>query len=499
MGGLALPSSMHELRAKLTIKTIALLSMVVHLTILTIVLHMSRIRKAPGSPSYKSSSAVILTEAGKMISSFFLAARDLNRERREQQPGYAPLFESEDADRYNDRDEAALLKSHEKAGSVNDINTQLDRPRNHDLALGAPPSAPLWRIMLRECLGEGYMKLAIPALLFTIQNNLQYVASSNLSVPTFQITYQLKIPFTALCSVLLLGRVLSRKQWGTIGLLAVGVAIVQLSVQSSTITHHHDSHTNHPEMGKGPARLARRADADEQDMNQALGLMAVVISCLCSGFACVYFEKQLKKPVSAPSAVQNGNEENGMMSTPLPPPRPTNLWIKNIQMSFFALIVGTFIYILETFYSSADSLYFFTGFTSWAWVVVGLQIGGGLLAALVIKHADNIAKVFATSVSIILSFVASIPLFDYKLTLGAVVGGATVVGSTYLFAMAEQEQSAASKGPVGISSPRQPPIQLSNLSNSSMEEDEEEDIDRAIDELERSSSSDSLYTGKERA
>ena len=232
----------------------------------------------------------------------------------------------------------------------------------------------------------------------------------------------------------MLGRVLSRKQWGTIGLLAAGVAIVQLSVQSSTITHHQDGHTNHPAAGDRPARLLiKRADEGEADMNQLLGLVAVVISCLCSGFACVYFEKQLKKPVAQAAPAMNGSEENGTSHAPIAPPRPTNLWIKNIQMSFFALIVGTFIYILETVYSSADSLNFFTGFTAWAWLVVALQIGGGLLAALVIKHADNIAKVFATSLSIILSFIASIPLFDYKLTVGAVVGGATVVGSTYLF------------------------------------------------------------------
>lgn len=205
---------------------------------------------------------------------------------------------------------------------------------------------------------------------------------------------------------------------------------MQLSVQSATITHHHDGHVNHPEIGKSAIRLLfRRADPGEANMNQPLGLVSVVISCLCSGFACVYFEKQLKKPVAAPTP--DLGPENGAVAGA--PPRPTNLWIKNIQMSFFALLVGTVIYIGETMYSSADSLGFFSGFTSWAWAVIGLQIGGGLLAALVIKHADNIAKVFATSVSIILSFVASIPLFDYQLTLGAVVGGATVIGSTYLF------------------------------------------------------------------
>jgi UDP-sugar transporter A1/2/3 len=36
--------------------------------------------------------------------------------------------------------------------------------------------------------------------------------------------------------------------------------------------------------------------------------------------------------------------------------------------------------------------------------------------ALVIKYADNIAKNFATSVSIILSFLASVSLFDFEIS-----------------------------------------------------------------------------------
>ena len=109
-----------------------------------------------------------------MLASFLLAARDLNRERKTD---YAPLYQSEEPE--VDEQDGPTVKPYEKNGS--------------SLAGSAEAQLPLWRLILRECLGEGYFKLAIPALLFTIQNNLQYVASSNLSVPTFQITYQLKV------------------------------------------------------------------------------------------------------------------------------------------------------------------------------------------------------------------------------------------------------------------------------------------------------------------
>lgn len=47
--------------------------------------------------------------------------------------------------------------------------------------------------MKEDTFGPDWMKLSIPAFLFTGQSNLSYFASSNLSVPVFQITYQLKV------------------------------------------------------------------------------------------------------------------------------------------------------------------------------------------------------------------------------------------------------------------------------------------------------------------
>ena len=50
------------------------------------------------------------------------------------------------------------------------------------------------------------LKMAVPACLYVLQNNLNYIAVSNLDGPTFQLLYQLKILTTALFSVLMLKR-----------------------------------------------------------------------------------------------------------------------------------------------------------------------------------------------------------------------------------------------------------------------------------------------------
>jgi UDP-galactose transporter len=62
---------------------------------------------------------------------------------------------------------------------------------------------------------------------------------------------------------------------------------------------------------------------------------------------------------------------------------------------------------------------FFAGYNWVVWTAILFQAAGGIVVALVINYADNIAKNFATSVSIVLSCVASAVFFGFKVT-GAV-------------------------------------------------------------------------------
>merc|ERR1719506_1380024 len=72
------------------------------------------------------------------------------------------------------------------------------------------------------------LRVFVPAACFTLQNNILYVALSNLEPLVFQITYQIKTLLTALLSVRLLGRSFSRCQWISQAALTVGVALAQL-------------------------------------------------------------------------------------------------------------------------------------------------------------------------------------------------------------------------------------------------------------------------------
>lgn len=72
------------------------------------------------------------------------------------------------------------------------------------------------------------LKLLIPAGLYTLQNNLLFIALSNLDAATYQVTYQLKILTTALFSVLMLGKKLDSVKWVSLIILMVGVSLVQV-------------------------------------------------------------------------------------------------------------------------------------------------------------------------------------------------------------------------------------------------------------------------------
>lgn len=199
-------------------------------------------------------------------------------------------------------------------------------------------------------------KLSIPACLYVVQNNvrdlrlrrlvrwtltlphsqLQFVAASNLDVPTFQVTYNLKILTTALFSVFLLRRRLSARKWLALLFLAAGVGVVQLQSSTASGSTSHGSH----------------------EMDKYKGLAAVFCACMTSGLAGVYFEMVLK-----------GSK--------------ADLWIRNVQLSFFSLLPAATAVFAPGFRlfgggsttpNPTAGQPVFANFGGWAWAVVLIQV-----------------------------------------------------------------------------------------------------------------------------
>ncbi|KAG6917956.1 hypothetical protein DXG01_017140 [Tephrocybe rancida] len=348
--------------AGIPLKHISLVTLAIQNSMLTLIMHHSRV-STPPSLTYSAATAVLMNEVLKGIISLVIAYLRIEH--------------------HNDASQAAGLPWSVRARRLRKLGNGIFSP---------------------DC-----WKLSIPAILYgvkvpvvnaiithktlVVQNNLQYVAASNLDAATFQVTYQMKILTTAGFSVLLLRRKLSSSQWLALLSLAIGVGIVQIQAGqargiSETLT----------------------ASVDVHNMNAMKGFFAVAAACFTSGLAGVYFEMVLKNSQA-------------------------DLWVRNVQLSLFSLLPALVPIIFSN--RGTDAVDWFTAlfhnFGLWAWATVGVQVLGGLVTAMVIKYSDNILKGFATSLSIVLSFLASVALFQFKMTFTFILGSGIVLVATWLF------------------------------------------------------------------
>jgi solute carrier family 35 (UDP-sugar transporter), member A1/2/3 len=234
---------------------------------------------------------------------------------------------------------------------------------------------------------EGMLAMAVPAILYTIQNNLVFIAVHNLEAATFQVSYQLKILTTALFSTWMLRKRIGYLQWLALTLLAIGVGMAQIPPHS---IHSRSIPPVKPlqDVAVGSATVAAVAHQGPRLQSTGTGLVAVLLASLSSGFSGVYFEKALK---------------GGHLS----------IWIRNIQLGLFGLLFG----LLTIGFNDWRAVIrdgFFYGYTPAVWIMVLVGALGGLTVAVVVKYADNILKGFATSMSIILSALVSMWLFQFQ-------------------------------------------------------------------------------------
>uniref|UniRef100_A0A0N5CDM2 UDP-galactose translocator n=1 Tax=Strongyloides papillosus TaxID=174720 RepID=A0A0N5CDM2_STREA len=226
------------------------------------------------------------------------------------------------------------------------------------------------------------LKVCVPAMIYIVQNNLFYLAASHLDAASFMITSQLKIFTTALFSVTMLRKSLLKTQWIALFILFIGVSLVQMQT------------------GK--------TGGIDPKQKPFIGSLAVVGACCLSGFAGVYFEKILKGSA------------------------PVSIWMRNVQMAIFA-IPASFIGMFTQDGSSIMEKGIYYGYDFVVWLTVFWYGVGGLSVAVCIKYADNIAKNFATSVSIILSTVGSMYFFSFIPNTLFSLGAGLVILSIFLY------------------------------------------------------------------
>ncbi|KAF5615838.1 UDP-galactose transporter [Fusarium sp. NRRL 52700] len=244
--------------------------------------------------------------------------------------------------------------------------------------------------------GDGW-KLALTAAFYTLQNMLQYVAVGNLDAVHFQVLYQLK----------------------------AGSSSSSSSIPLRHMTDHFFPRSLH-ELGHVPTdnsqagHLAKRSatyqgidhDLPPLDplMNYSVGLVSVLVAATVSGLTGVYFEKLLKES-----------------------PTQASVWIRNVQLSFYSIFAAGLGGVIWQDGEGISEHGFFEGYNWVVWSAVVLQAAGGMLASVVIRDTDNIVKNFATSISIVISFLISIMLFQFEVSATFVIGTFLVLLSTWIY------------------------------------------------------------------
>ncbi|KAK4771873.1 hypothetical protein SAY86_013648 [Trapa natans] len=218
----------------------------------------------------------------------------------------------------------------------------------------------------------------IPAALYLVKNLLQYYIFAYVDAPGYQILKNLNIISTGVLYRIILKRELSEIQWAAFVLLCAGCTTAQLNSNSDRVL-----------------------DTPFQ------GWVMAVVMALLSGFAGVYTEAIIKKRPSRNINVQN-------------------FWLYIFGMMFNAIAI---------FVQDFDAVMnkgFFHGYSLITTLMILNHALSGIAVSMVMKYADNIVKVYSTSVAMLLTAVVSVFLFGFHLSLAFFLGSTVVSVSVYL-------------------------------------------------------------------
>merc|ERR1719461_2054815 len=88
---------------------------------------------------------------------------------------------------------------------------------------------------------------------------------------------------------------------------------------------------------------------------------------------------------------------------------------------------------------------FFAGYNFWTWIVILNNALNGLAISAILKYADNIARVYASSAAMLTTMVASVLLFGATLSSQLVLGICIVFASAIQYHVKPQHFDCADK------------------------------------------------------
>eukprot|EP01114_Cavostelium_apophysatum_P021051 TRINITY_DN7235_c0_g1_i1.p1 TRINITY_DN7235_c0_g1~~TRINITY_DN7235_c0_g1_i1.p1 ORF type:complete len:318 (-),score=48.07 TRINITY_DN7235_c0_g1_i1:77-1030(-) len=205
---------------------------------------------------------------------------------------------------------------------------------------------------------------SLPAVIYFIQNNLVFVALNYVDAATYQVLVNLKIITTGILFRFVLQRYLSSLQWSALVLLMIGCATSQLSLS---------------------------CDAESLFAVPPIGIAICVTLSVLSAAAGIATEWIMKNSSLKTDPLQR----------------------QNLHLYFFGIIFNGIGYIAER----DPQRGFFDGYSPSTFLVVLSYTLTGFFVALIMKHADNMVKIYSVAVSMVLTMLISSAIFpDFEPT-----------------------------------------------------------------------------------
>ncbi|CAI5716036.1 unnamed protein product [Hyaloperonospora brassicae] len=244
---------------------------------------------------------------------------------------------------------------------------------------------------------------AVPSLLYTIDNNLNYVILRFMDATTLAVLWNLKIVVTAVLFRFVLKRTLSELRKIAIVLLLVGV----LTSQSTHLRAQGDV-LNPLTSSRNETQPVDTLAADASTRDFGLGVLLVLVGVTLSSCASVFTEWTFKRKSDCPF-----------------------LW-QNLQMYVFGIAFNTAGVLLV----ESDDIVtkgFFHDFNHWTVAVIAVHSIGGIGVGFILKYLDNIACVYAHAMAMVLTMLFSMVFFSFSPTLELGCGLTVLLISMYIY------------------------------------------------------------------
>ncbi|KAL3797131.1 hypothetical protein HJC23_000469 [Cyclotella cryptica] len=272
--------------------------------------------------------------------------------------------------------------------------------------------------------------MGVPAALYSIQMTLEYLALGNLDAALFSVLVQTKLLATAGCAVLVLGKKIRKVQLISLMLLTIGVMLCNMKDYNAAGSSTRD----------GSRRLVDEEPSGNSvgEMDRTKGIIATLSIAACSGFASVYTEKVIKAKRTIVSRkgeqelpLQNHHQQQQQQQY--------GLVYTQVQLAFVSLVImGLYCVVMELTEILEKGLWY--GFNFPAYVSIFVSAIGGLTVAAVLKYADAVLKGYATAVSVILTGVLSMILFDTELNFLYFLGIGNVICAVLLYSATDLDR-----------------------------------------------------------